>query len=101
MEVLGGLVSAALQMVGAIVIVFCIITFFSLKPGSSKRFAFIGFSYFLSSLVALLGGAWWLMSLGSIHVMNLVGALVGAALVHLSYSVVLFILFITDILTER
>ena len=93
--------SATMQMVGAIVIVFCIISFFSMKPGSSRRFAFIGFLYFFSSLIVFLGGAWWLMSVGSIHVMNLVGALVGAALVHLSYGVILFILFVGDVISER
>lgn len=101
LQVLGGLISATFQMIATIVILVCVINFFSLKPGGSKKFVFVGFLYFFSSMSILLGSAMMLMSVGSVHTINLVGVLLGGALVHLAYGALLFALYIGNIAFGR
>lgn len=101
LQVLGGLLSAAVHMISTIIILFCVINFFTLKPGGSKKFVFVGLFYFFSSLVVLLGSAQMLMSSGPLSTINLVGVLLGAALVHFSYGVLLVLLYIGNIASRR
>jgi hypothetical protein len=98
LHVLSGLVSAVVQMAATVVVLFCIVSFFSFKPGGSTRFFFISVTYFFLSYILLFASAVTLENItGSAPVFSGVSTLFMAALIHLVYGVLIVALYIRTV----
>ncbi len=101
LHVFSNLLSAALQMVATLVVLFCVMTFLSLKPGSSLRFAFVGLSYFFSLTVALFLAAVFLDGISLPTYRTGVVSLLEAALIHLGYGALVFLFYVRNLISRR
>ena len=101
LHVLSSMVSTALQIIATCVVLFCVVNFLSLKPGSSMKFVFISASYFFVSLVVLIVGAVMLWSISNPSYLVGVAALLEAALIHLIYGLLISLLYLRNVITEK
>ena len=89
-----GLVSAVMQMAATILVLSCVVNFFSLKPEGSLRMVYIGLFYFFGSSFFFFVGASWLMDLSVKFSMFMgISAFVEALLVHLVYGSLVAVLY--------
>lgn len=99
-HVLGSLISAIAQMVAIIIVMFCSVNFFSLRPGASLRFVFYSLVYFFSSVVVFSIAAQFLMNIsGQFQGLGGVSALVGASVLHLFFGLLIVALYLKHITT--
>jgi hypothetical protein len=101
LHVLSSLVSTAVQIIATCVILYCVVNFLSLKPGSSLKFVFVSMFYFFASVVVLIVGALMLWSISEPSYMVGVVALLEAALIHLVYGLLILLLYLRNVITER
>ena len=101
LHVLSNLVSAAVQMIATLVVLFCVVSFLSLKPGSSLRFAFISLFYFFSLTIALFLGAVLLDGISLPTYRVGVVSLLEAALIHLGYGALVSLLYVRNLISQR
>lgn len=94
LHMLSSLLSVITQMIATIWVVFCAVSFFSLKPGASVRFAHIGLVYFFSSAFALSVIARFLMNVSRKFPLGGVAALIGACVLHLFFAFIVIVLYI-------
>lgn len=97
LHIVSSMISVAVQMAGTIVAIFCVVHFFSLKPGSSMRSVFASLLYFFSSVVVLLVAALFLKDISPYQMLVGVSALMEASLIHLSYGVLVLYLYIRSL----
>jgi hypothetical protein len=101
LHTLCSLLSSFAQMCAIIIVIFCAINFFSLKPGKSIKFVFISLIYFFSLTIILLATAQFLLDVsGLLRTMGGVKALIGGSLLHLSFGLLILILYLRIILSE-
>ena len=101
LHTLSGLLSSIAQMCAIIIVIFCAINFFSLKPGKSTKIVFISLFYFFSSATILLVAAKFLLDMSGIfESLGGVKALIGGSLLHLCFGFLILILYIRHILSE-
>lgn len=97
LHMLSSLLSAITQMIATISVVFCAVSFFSLKPGASVRFAYVGLVYFFSSTLVLSVIARFLMNVSKTFPLGGVTALMGACVLHLFFAFTVIVLYITHV----
>lgn len=98
LHTLGGLLSTITQMVAIIIVVVCAVNFFSLRPGSSLRFALFSLLYFFSSAIILSVVAQYLMNISGIFQgLGGIKALMGASVLHLFFGLVILAFYIRHI----
>jgi len=85
-------------MVAIIIVVVCAVNFFSLKLGSSLRFAFFSLLYFFSSAIILSVTAQHLMNISGIFQgLGGIKALMGGSVLHLFFGLVVIVFYIRHI----
>ena len=101
LHVFSGLVSATVQMTATIAALFCIVSFFSFKPGGSTRFFHIDVTYFFLSYVVLFASAVVLKNVsGDAPSSTGVGNLLMAALIHGVYGFLIVAIYIRTVVFE-
>jgi len=96
----GSLLSAIAQMAAMVIAMFCAVNFFSLRPGASLRFAFVSALYFFSAVIVFSIAAQYLMSIsGQFQGLGGICALVGAAVLHLFFGLLVIGLYVKHITT--
>lgn len=91
------MLSVVLQMTATILMIFCVVNLFSLKPASSLKGVAIGIFYFFTSVVLLFIGASALMDLSRpFHFFVGTSALLEACLVHLCYGSLVVALYLKE-----
>lgn len=101
LHTLYSLLSSVAQMCATIIVIFCAVNFFSLKPGKSMKFVFISLFYLFSLAIILLAAAQFLLDIsGTFHGLGGVTALIGGALLHLCFGLLILILYMRHILSE-
>jgi len=101
LHVLSSMVSTAVQMIATCLVLYCVVNFLSLKPGSSMRFIFISVSYFFATVAVMIVGALMLWGISEPSYMVGVAALLEAALIHLVYGLLLSALYLRNVITEK
>lgn len=101
LHVISSMISTAVQMIATIVVLFCVVTFLSIKPGSSLRFASMSLLYFFSISVFLIIGAILLANISSLTYRVGVASLLEAALIHFSYGVLVSLLYLRNVISQR
>jgi len=101
LHTLASLLSSVAQMCAIVIVVFCAINFFSLKPGKSLKFVLISLLYFFSLAIILFAAAQFLLDISGIF-QNLGGvcALIGGSFLHLCFGILILILYMRYILSE-
>ncbi len=100
-SVLSGLASTVIQMAATIIVLFCVVSFFSYKPGGSTRFFYISLAYFLLSYAVLFISAVMLEDvLMSVPTFSGVSPLLMASLTNLAYGVLILVLYIRTVVFE-
>lgn len=98
LHTLSSLLSAITQMIATIIVIFCAVNFFSMKPGSSLRFVFFSLLYFFSSVIVLSVTAQYLMNISrQFQGLGGISALIGGAVLHLLFGLVVIALYIKHI----
>jgi hypothetical protein len=98
LHVISGLVSAVSQMAGTVIVLFCVISFFSFKPGGSTRFFYLSLIYYFVSCFIFVEGAILLNDISGLpYILMGVSALLMAALINFSYGVLIVILYIRTV----
>jgi len=88
------LVSAVMQMAATILVLSCVVNFFSLRPEGSLRMVYIGLFYFFGSSFFFFVGALWLMDQGvEFNMFMGISAFVEALLIHLVYGSLVAVLY--------
>lgn len=101
LRLLGGLLSAVLQMTATLVVLFCVVSFFSYKPGGSTRFFYISVGYFLSLHIVLFAASVAFEStMASFPVFSNVSNLLMASLIHLIYGILIIVLYVRTVVFE-
>lgn len=94
LHLMSGLISAALEMMATVTVLFCVFSLFSFKPGGSVRFFFLSLAYFFSSGSASFIGAVLLkQQTGSVYLLLGTSALLMSALINFVYAVVIIALY--------
>ena len=101
LHALTSLLSSIAQMCAIIIVVFCAMNFFSLKPGKSIKFVFISLFYFFSLAGILLAVAQFLIDVSGVFTsLGGVKALIGGSLLHLCFGLLILILYSRHIVSE-
>lgn len=101
LHIICGLISTAVQMSATVIVLFCVINFFSFKPGGSVKFFYLSITYFFSSWVFLIAGALWLKYLtGHFYLLVGVSALLMAAVIHFFYGALIIALYIRTVILQ-
>ena len=100
-HVVFSLISAVMQMAATILVLSCVVNFFSLKPGGSLKVVYFSLFYFFGSSIFLFIGASWLSEF-SIPVNFYVGisAFVEAFLVHIVYGSLIAVFYSGTLLSK-
>lgn len=98
LHVLSSMLSTATQMCATILVLFCVVNFFSLKPGASMKIIIASLFYYFSSVVAFLAAATFLMDVSGNMLVG-VCALLEASLVHLFYGLLVLVLYLRIIIS--
>lgn len=99
--VLSGLASTVIQMAATIIVLFCVVSFFSYKPGGSTRFFYISLAYFFLSYAVLFTSAVMLENvIMSVPSFSGVSPLLMASLINLAYGVLILALYIRTVVFE-
>lgn len=101
LHILSGLLSAATQFFATVIVILCVVNFFSLKPGKSIKYVFFSIFYFFSLVVIFAASSKLLMDITKpYHLLGGVNALVGASILHLFFGLLVTILYIGYIVSE-
>jgi hypothetical protein len=88
-------------MIATIVVLFCVVNFFSLKPGASLRFAFLSITYFFLVMGLLIASAILLKNISvSFYIPGGTSGLLGAALVHFCYGLLILLLYVKNVISR-
>ena len=102
LHVFSSILSVVLQMIAMILMIFCVMNLFSLKPASSLKSVFIGIFYFFTSATLLFVGASALMDMSRpFHFFVGTSALLEACLVHLCYGSLVVALYLKEFQLSR
>ena len=101
LHIASGLISAAVEMVATVIVVYCIFSFFSFKPGGSVRFFFISLAYFFSLGFVLVVGSTFLMQLtGPIYLSPWTAVLLMSALIHFAYGILIIFIYARTVVLQ-
>lgn len=102
LNMFSSILSVVLQMTAMILMIFCVVNLFSLKPASSLKSVAIGIFYFFTSTILLFVGASALMDMSrSSHFFAGTSALLEACLVHLCYGSLVLALYLKEFQLSR
>ena len=94
LHTLSSLLSSIAQMCAIILVVYCAMNFFSLKPGKSIKSVFISLFYFFSMGIILFAVAQFLLDTsGILSSLGGAKALIGGSLLHLCFGFFILILY--------
>lgn len=100
LHLLSGLVSTVAEMAATVGVLFCVVSFFSYKPGGSTKFFYVGLIYFLLSYAGFFAGAIVLESITATMSLFGVATLFMAALMHLVYGILLVVFYIRMVVMD-
>lgn len=103
MQVLFSLLSAYMQMGATILMLCCVVNFFSLKPGSSVKGPFVALLYFFSSAIFAYGSSVWLSDVSMRADLNMKAGIISLAqaqLIHISYGLLIFALYLRTLMSK-
>lgn len=94
------ILSASMQMLATIIMLFYVVTFFSFKAGSSLKSVFFALLYFFSSAVFLYVSSVWLSVISRPgHLLAGVSALIQVLLIHITYGLIISALYLRTFLS--
>jgi hypothetical protein len=92
LHVLTSLLSSVTQMCATILVLFCVVNYFSLKAGTAMKTILVSLFYYFSSVVIYFVAAKFLMDISG-HMLAGVSALLEASLIHLCYGLLVLALY--------
>lgn len=101
LHMFSSLLSVIAQMSATIFVIFCVVNFFSIRPGSSLRIVLFSLGYFFVSMIVLFVGATLLMSVSPSHMLVGVSALIEASLINLCYGIIVSAIYLRSFVSER
>lgn len=99
LHVVSSMLSVVAQMSATIVVLFCVVNFFSLKTGKSVRIVFVSLFYFFFSVIILFAAALFLKDISPYHMLIGVSALMEASLIHLCYGILVLSLYMRSFIS--
>jgi len=96
LHVLTGILSTGTQMFATVLLLICIVNYFSFKPGGSLKIVLISLLYYFSLVVISFAAAIFLKNRSG-HILVGVSTLISAAIIHLGYGVLVLALYFRTI----
>jgi len=100
LHVLTSMLSTVTQMCATVLVLFCIVNYFSLKPGGSIKIVLISLFYYFSLVVVSFAAAVFLMKMSGTMLVG-VSALLETSLIHLAYGVLVLALYFRIIVSKE
>jgi hypothetical protein len=100
LHVLTSMLSSATQMGATILVLFCVVNYFSLKPEGSIRIIWVSIFYYFFFVVISFAAASFLLSISG-HLVVGVSALLETALIHLCYGVLVLVLYSKVLISRK
>ena len=97
LHVLTRILSTVTQMCATVLMLFCVVNYFSLKPGGSLKIVLISLFYYFSLVVISLVAAAIFLKNISEHMLVGVSSLIEASVIHLGYGVSVLALYFRTI----
>jgi hypothetical protein len=92
LHVLTSMLSTTTQMCATILVLFCVVNYFSLKPAGSLKIVLISLFYYFSLVVISFVAAIFLKNISG-HMLVGVSSLIEASIIHLGYGVLVLALY--------
>lgn len=100
LQVLVSMLSTVTQMCATVLVLFCVVNYFSLKPEGSVKIVFVSLFYYFSSVVVSFVAASFLMGMSEYMLVG-VSALLEASLIHLCYGLLVLVLYLRILVPRK